>query len=74
MFQDSPPEPGYHTESPQKVRRVEPRDQNSRQFGSEDASPVVVLTAEEFHNSATKTISTSFLFSIVLSTLLMLQL
>ena len=71
MFQDTHPEPGFHTEPP-KVRRVEPRDQNSRQFGSDDASPVVVLTAEEFHNSA-QTISTSFLFSAFFSMLLMLQ-
>jgi len=52
-----PPIPTFHTESSQKVRRVEPRGEPSSQFASEDSTPapVVIFTAEEYHNNSAAT-------------------
>jgi hypothetical protein len=72
----------FYTDTSQKVRRVEPRDdslrrvetrdETSSRFETAESGPPVLLTAEEFNNAATA-LNTSFvcvsvvLFSLILA-------
>lgn len=76
---EEPPISAFHTETSQKVRRVEPREEPTNgptiadsQVDTTSSSPVVVFTAEEYQNNSPRlsssftSLSTIAIFSFVL--------